>query len=260
MKKFFFLSALSLLFLTSTVAQNVGNTAPDFSFKDFSGNDFQLSENLGKVVFIFTFGNSCPSCLAFGNETETMVNNVYGNRDDFVAVGVDFWNSSSSNTSVSNFAQQTGITYPLLVKGGDMAANYNTTYDRLLVVDHEGILRHKGNTLARNDLDNAIAVIEEYLGTLSTFSPAGMDFNAKAFPTPADREVNFSFNLDKSSEVEIELFNSLGQPQNPGFRNKLPAGRNEIKLSISSLNEGLYFYVIKQDSRSITTGRMIVKR
>ena len=50
---FLFVLALS----TSLLAQNIGETPPDFSLKDLSETDYVLSENKGKVIMIFLFPN-----------------------------------------------------------------------------------------------------------------------------------------------------------------------------------------------------------
>lgn len=259
MKKIVLPLLLISLLITQAVAQDVGDPAPDFSFDDYTGNTFTLSDHKGKVVFIFTFGNTCPSCLGFGNQTETKVNEVYGNRDDFVAVGVDTWNSSSSNTSVEQFASQTGIEYPLLVKGGDMAVEYETTYDRLLVVDKEGILRHKGTTLATNDLDNAINVIEEYLEQMATNLKEEILLKHRIYPVPAKENLSFEFTLGERSYVSFSIFNALGEKLNVEYSGSFSAGLNQKNFDVSSLKSGIYFYRLKVDNERFVTGKFSVK-
>lgn len=254
---------LSLMIIASftigVVAQQVGEPAPDFSFDDYEGNNFTLSDHEGKLVFIFLFGNSCPSCIGFGNKTETEVNDVYGDREDFVAVGLDMWNSSSTSTSVEQFANQTGIEYPLLVKAGDVAVDYSTTYDRLMVVDKQGILRHKGSTLASNDLDNAIAVIEEYIDAGVTSVDAGELVSLRAFPVPANDFLQISFVLEDEKTVTLEIFNSLGRKMDVFYEDHLPGGNNEISLSVSDLAEGLYYFRLST-GKAKYSGKVTVKR
>lgn len=258
MKKILLPILLNCLIIFTTWAQEVGNPAPDFSYKDYNGNKFTLSDQLGKVVFIFSFGNTCPYCLAIGNETETRINDVYGLRDDFVVVGVDTWNYSSTNASVEAFAEQTGIEYPLLVKGGDFEVLYKTTYDRVLVVDQDGILRHKSNKTTSSDLDNVIDVIEEYLSTVSV-TEKSVKSQVSVYPVPANDFVTIRFNLQKVSAVDLKLYNSLGQTAPAEFSGALPAGKNEIHLNVEELKEGLYFYIL-DSGNGITTGKILVKR
>jgi peroxiredoxin len=123
------------------MAQDVGDEAPDFSLTTLNGNSFTLSNYRGKVVFIFFFGYACPHCLANGNNTETGIYNIYKSYEEFEAVGVDTWNGN--NSGVSSFASTTGITYTLCLQAGALEATYQTTYDRIVVVDKEGIIRYK---------------------------------------------------------------------------------------------------------------------
>ena len=260
MKKYLLSIVLSGLLFAGLLGQNVGDPAPDFSFSDYNGNLFSLSDHQGKVVFLFTFGNTCPSCLAFGNQTQTRIQEVYGDREDFVAVGADFWNSSSTSASVSLFAQQTGITYPLLVKAGAMAEDYSTTYDSLLVIDREGILRHKGNSVASNDINNAIAVIDEYLmpATLGVQQNVLMKINT--YPNPVNDRLSLEFQLEQGAHVDIHLYNSLGQKESIDYNGWLPAGRNQVILNTSTLENGLYFYSFSAEGMDRIAGRIMVKR
>ncbi len=244
------------------LAQNVGDEAPEFSFNDTDGKAFTLSDHRGKVVFMFLFGNTCPSCLGFGNQTETKVNQVYGSNENFVAVGLDIWNSSSTVTSVNNFAESTGITYPLLVKAGAVAQSYGTTYDRLIVVDQEGIIRFKGTTLASQQLDDAIEVIDEYLMLASNgiFNVNGSDRILEVYPNPADDHVNIRFSLAGDSRVSLSLWNSLGQETGIRQEETFGPGEQELRVNTAALNNGLYFYRLDTRKDEILTGRVIVKR
>ncbi|NNE70834.1 MAG: redoxin domain-containing protein, partial [Rhodothermales bacterium] len=127
-------------------AQNVGDAAPAFSYPALGGGQISLADHSGKVVFVFLFGNTCPFCLAIGNQTESEINAVFGSNPSFQAVGLDLWTSSSTTASVTSFRNRTGITYPLGLQAGGMASLYGTTYDRLLVIGADGTIRYKGSS------------------------------------------------------------------------------------------------------------------
>jgi hypothetical protein len=112
---------------------------------------------------VFTFGNTCPSCIAIGPEVEQNIHQAFKDNPDFVIVGLDTWDTSSSTASVTGFKNSTGITFPLAIKASSVAALYQTTYDRLLVIDKNGILRHKGGVVVSNDLNNALEIIQTRL-------------------------------------------------------------------------------------------------
>ncbi|NJK85193.1 MAG: TlpA family protein disulfide reductase [Bacteroidales bacterium] len=112
--------------------QNVGEPAPDFTLNVLNGGQFKLSDQKGKVVFIFVFGYNCPHCKANGPNTQTGIYEMFMDNSSFVAIGVDTWNGNSSG--VESFKATTGITYPLGLNASSIESLYSTTYDRILVV------------------------------------------------------------------------------------------------------------------------------
>ncbi len=52
MKAIFFL----FIFILSVFAVNIGETAPDFTLKQYQGENVTLSDYRGKVVYLFFFG------------------------------------------------------------------------------------------------------------------------------------------------------------------------------------------------------------
>jgi cytochrome oxidase Cu insertion factor (SCO1/SenC/PrrC family) len=78
------LSLFLLNFVGNIDAQSVGDQAPDFTLSTVNGTSFTLSNQQGKVVFIFIFGYACPHCLANGNNTQTGIYQKYKNNEDFV--------------------------------------------------------------------------------------------------------------------------------------------------------------------------------
>ena len=64
MKNIFTFLIAALFTLNVASAQNVGDVAPDFTLKDLSNQDYKLSDNRGKVVFVFLVGYNCSLCIA----------------------------------------------------------------------------------------------------------------------------------------------------------------------------------------------------
>jgi peroxiredoxin len=141
----------------------VGDVAKSFSYTGLDGSTIALENYSGKVLFIFTFGNTCPTCEQAGRQIETEVTDVFSGNEDFAAIGLDQWNSSSSESTVQAFKNLTGISFPLAIQAGDFSTLYQTTYDRLIIIDKEGIIRFKGTNLAGTDLNSAIQKLNELL-------------------------------------------------------------------------------------------------
>lgn len=251
-----------LLFLFTTVnAQKVGEKAPDFSYSDLEGNIHSLSAYAGKVVFIFAFGNSCPYCKDVGNETETKVQQVFGQRNDFQALGLDTWDNTSSAATVGSFKARTGITYPLLLKAGSFEALYSTSYDRVLVIDQAGVLRHKSNLNTANDLGNAVVVIENLFLVAGLY---GTDEGlvkglGHVYPNPAQDQAGIRFTMEAEERVNIRIFNPLGQEVKRIVDGLFPAGEYSREFSTADLSPGVYILRM-ESSGNYFTRKMQVSR
>ncbi len=244
-KKLFIIGTLLLVLFSynSVKAQEIGETAPEFSYTDLEGTTHSLSDYKGKVLFLYVFGHGCPYCLAIGNDTETRVNQVYKQKPDFQAIGLDTW-SNSTVATVGAFRMTTGITYPLLLQASSFEQLYSTSYDRIIIVDSEGIIRHKNKSVAaEKDLDNAIAVLEELFLTMDV-DPAGQGLSnglAAIYPNPSNEQVNIRFNLSGHEQVSLRIYNPLGQEVSRIVDHKLPAGEHERTIQVSDFSPGIYF-------------------
>ena len=138
-----------------------GEVAPDFSLTDLDGNTRKLSDYKGKVVVLFLFGNTCPSCIAVGPQIQSKIADKYASNSNFVILGLDQWNGTKS--VVESFKSKTGIKFPLLLNASSVQDAYSTQYDRLLVIDKDGFLRFKGGQFATNDIDNVISTVDKHL-------------------------------------------------------------------------------------------------
>lgn len=136
------------------------NNALDFSLISDINLKVSLSDYKDKVVVLFFFGNGCTSCKAVSPDIQTTFVTNYSNTNVQV-IGLDAWDGNLS--SVQSFKSSSNLTFPLLLNASSVARTFDTSYDRLLVVDKKGVVRFKGEQLARNDINNAKKVVDEYL-------------------------------------------------------------------------------------------------
>jgi peroxiredoxin len=255
MKKIFSLLMMIALSAACLTGQDVGEDAPEFSYQSLSGDTVKLSDYRGKVVFLFLFGNGCPSCKIIGNDTETKVQKVYGERDDFQALGLDLWNSTSSVTTVTAFKSTTGISYPLLLQAGEMEEKYQTTYDRLLVIDREGKIRHKGTTVVSNDLDTAVAVIEGLYATTGTADLSGTGSPVLGIhPNPVEGEASIHLSLAQRAQVDHRIYSLTGREIMNLGAGTYPAGKHVWPVPAGDLPAGVYLL------RSMISGKAYIRR
>jgi len=251
-KTLIFVSFILITSLTETLnSQKINETAPDFTLYSLDGDTFTLSDHFGKVVFIYLFGHGCPYCRAIGPTIESDIYQKFKDHEDFEAIGIDLWDGTKNN--VINFQSKTGMSFPLLKKGSAMAVNYNTTYDRILVVDKEGILKHKGTTPAANDLDNAIQSVSDQLGlptTLENIEKNNVIVNH--YPNPVVENVKIRFSSNNAGQAKLVLYDISGKEIQTLFDGTTEAGINEINYNSFGLTKGIYFYKLDLDGKIIT--------
>ncbi len=140
---------------------SANSKAPEFSLVSLDGSTVKLSDYKDKVVVLFFFGNACPSCKAIAPSVESKLNTAFSSKTDYVILGLDQWDGN--NAAVESFKSTTKVTFPLLLKASAVAGSYNTTYDRLVVIDKAGIVAFKGTQIASNDIDKAVAKVNDLL-------------------------------------------------------------------------------------------------
>ncbi|UXP31551.1 redoxin domain-containing protein [Reichenbachiella agarivorans] len=211
MKKLTILFAL-IISCSGIQAQVVGDAAPDFTLDLLGGGSFKLSDQKGKVVSLFLFGNACPHCKTNGPNTETDIYSVYKNYVDFVAIGGDTWDGNSS--AVESFRTDTNITYPLGLKAGSLESLFSSTYDRLIIIDKEGIIRYKSDqNVTKAEAARASQVISEYLGDSQVLSiPAQEDsISVVLFPNPAIESLTIQSELLLTMDATLRVYNMTGR-------------------------------------------------
>lgn len=136
-------------------------SAPDFSLEALDGSTVSLSDFENKVLVMFFFGNSCPSCKAAAPKVQTDIADAFASNANVAIIGLDQWNGNSN--SVQGFKNTTGVNFPLLLNASSVASAYNTTYDRLIVVDQEGLIKFKGTQGASNDISAVVNKVKDLL-------------------------------------------------------------------------------------------------
>lgn len=250
--KLFTLLILALFFLTSTLkSQNLGDQAPDFVLQQLQGGNFTLSQQTEKVVFIFWLGNACPFCKSAAPSVTAQIMNSFQDRSDFVAIGVDTWDGSSS--AVNSFKSQTGLNVNYLLKGSSAALKWSTTYDRLAVVDKSGKIVFKGTQGASSDISGAKAAIETAFKVVTSISAVKEDANyLVAYPNPFDTQTTISFRLEKPSFVDLNVFDISGKKVRNLIRQNYPSGESTILFSNGEMGNGIYFLRLNTENQIIT--------
>jgi peroxiredoxin Q/BCP len=121
-----------------------GEKAPDFTLKDGEGNNWTLSENLGKViVLLFYPGDNTPVCTK-------QLCSVRDNWDDYAETGAEIIGiSTDSAESHKDFAEKHNFPFTLLSdEDGEVVGKYdakswipNKSARAVTVIDKDGIVQ-----------------------------------------------------------------------------------------------------------------------
>ncbi len=140
---------------------NSGGLAKNFTLKSLDGSSVKLTDFNRKVVVLYFLGNNCPYCKAVGPDLEKELNKNYSGKADYAILGLDVWDGNAS--TVQSFKDVTGISFPLLLNASGVGRDYDLTYDRLVVIDKDGRIAHKGTRAATNDIATVKSKVNELL-------------------------------------------------------------------------------------------------
>jgi peroxiredoxin Q/BCP len=123
---------------------NIGEMAPDFTLKDGDGNNWTLSENLGKIiVLLFYPGDNTPVCTK-------QLCSVRDNWDNYKDTGAEIIGiSTDSVESHKDFAEKHNFPFTLLAdENGEVVEKYDAkswlpgkSARAVTVIDKEGVVR-----------------------------------------------------------------------------------------------------------------------
>ena len=257
MKRIYFLF-LSGLLSSLLNAQKVGDPAPEFTFYDPAGTYYSLEQFRGRIVLLFTLGNECTSCIAAGPLVEELYQEF---EEEIAALGLDFWNSTSSITTVNQFILKTGLTFPVLLKAGSLASDYSTTYDRLIVINRKGEIAFKGDRIAALDVDDARQVLESLVNPSAVYElpeiPRKLNLSQN-FPNPFNPGTRIDYRLPEDGWVRLKVYTLLGQEAAALIDRFQTAGEYSILFEPGNLPDGVYFYRLEV-SGNIITRKMVIQ-
>ncbi|WP_243290109.1 thiol-disulfide oxidoreductase ResA [Bacillus sp. FJAT-47783] len=97
-------------FIVSKEKVQVGSKAPDFVLNDLQGDSYKLSDFAGKGVFINFWGTWCEPCKREMPYMERQYKHYKNEGVEILAINV-----GESKIAVENFANQHGLTFPIVL-------------------------------------------------------------------------------------------------------------------------------------------------
>ena len=108
-----------------------------------------------------------------------------------------------------------------------------------------------------NNPADSVCLILTYSGTTGLESiPSNQSAISKPYPNPASSDISFHYNnANAGSKAELKIFNMLGSQVK---EIQLPESRATVKIDISDLKSGLYFYTYFVGGKSVSSSKVMV--
>ncbi len=86
-----------------------------------------------------------------------------------------------------------------------------------------------------------------------------MNANIKNFPNPFNPTTLINYQLPKISEVELSIYNTIGQKVVTLVSVRQNAGYHQVEWDASGHTSGVYFLILKAGSFSSTQKMLLIK-
>ena len=253
-------------------------TAPDFTITDTDGVEHSLYADYlyqGKTVVIDLFFADCPPCHGLAPILENIYQDWGAGEHDVQFIGLTGDPGGFDNDiKVRIFEAQTGITYPSASNQGggpDAAQPYTSMnnqfgtfqgFPTIVVIAPDGTVQFE--VVLGND-PNATALINQAINNTGATHPSEITDVEGAlpifdeltvYPNPARDFASVNFNLNENADVNIQVFNMLGQSALEVFNGNKYPGYHQVDFNPSSLSPGTYFIRITAND-SVQTTRLV---
>lgn len=153
-------------------------------------------------------------------------------------------------TTVKNQWEQLTFDYLQITPGGLVAP---TDIDKIIILLHPN--SSDRDTMYFDDITGPPLINVQ---GIETGDPLTFSLGQNS-PNPATTETIINFNLIANGLVQIELYNSLGIKVKSVADNYYHSGKHSVKVVTNDLVNGIYYYVLKSNNKSIAK-KMIVSR
>jgi len=254
-----------LLLIISFLAINFANAqyATNFNCADCSSINHELFTELdaGKII-VLCWVMPCGSCVGPSKTTYAVVESFKTTNPNKVFMYLCDDVANTSCTSLNSWANSNSLTNAIRFSDAKIKmTDYGTTgMPKIVVVgsSNHKVYYNSNNTVNGTTLQTAInTAISE--STVNEIEISENKSNINLFPNPSKSISNLNIYLEKTTAVEISIYNQVGQKVTNVFNGKLNAGENNLELNTSELSAGLYFININ-DSEGFKVIKLIVSK
>ncbi len=254
------------LFLSLITFGLFAQTAPDFTVTDTHGVEHSLYEdylNQGKTVVLDLFFVNCGPCNTLAPLLEP-VYQEWGAGEGSVQFISLTSEPNDTDPIVIGFEEQHGTTWPAVSAdgGGPEAVQAYTDhqfgqfvgYPTLVIIAPDGTVQF--DPWVNNNYEGTIELLNEWIENTGASRPISniVDLdNVSSFsinPNPVASIANLNLVVDKQSQTNVAVFNTLGQQIKTIYSGTLNAGIQKISMNSADLTPGTYFIKVSMDGES----------
>jgi myo-inositol-hexaphosphate 3-phosphohydrolase len=85
------------------------------------------------------------------------------------------------------------------------------------------------------------------------------DLKLNIYPNPFNNSAKIYFSLPKASNIELKVYNILGEKLHEITRGKYNAGDHQISFNSSGFGSGIYILLLSTDSQILSKKMIILK-
>jgi len=260
-KKLILLFTVALI-MGSTTAQTSLTEAVDINVKTIYGEAislFPLLDIENQIVVIDFFSTTCGPCIDYAPDFQACYEKFGYNEGNVYFLGINWGNN---NIGVIEFDSIYGLTYPTASGtegGGNIAFGiYDiVSYPTVIVItpDHTIVEQYIWYPNEENITNAVIAA-----GGINVSTPdiISTKQEAKIFPVPVQNIGTIEFEIQKSTNIQISIFNLIGQQVYISDIQRYTEGNTQINFSVDNLENGYYFVKVDSEMGPITTARISV--
>jgi hypothetical protein len=239
MKKSIFLSAVTLFLGITTIGQT---TATNFTADDCDGTSHTLFDELdaGKII-VMTWVMPCGPCAGPAISAKT-VSETYGALDNVVFYLIDDY-ANTACSSLTAWAGNNQLGGATTFSSSEISmSDYGTNGMPKTVVlgcrDHKIYFNSNNGT---DGIEDAIDLAIAECPTAGTDEKVSTNFKLSIYPNPAQNDFTLKYNLSQNSDVNINIFNLLGEKvKTISLNEKQLAGQHKLNVDVSDIPNGVY--------------------
>jgi hypothetical protein len=233
------------------VTQQVNNWVN--SGKNFSYfNDFHSTKN-GTTCFIYRCGSSLvPGFISqtfYDNQTAFL--NLIGNNCPLININYPSSISTSSATTVSrqymiaNYQHLSPKFLSFLYEGVNVFVSYGPYIGQTMTIELEHLT---GEGFGES-------LYQFYVAPLLSIDDPDKIVNkfklVSVYPNPFNPETTFKINIQKSQNIKLDIYNSLGQHVKNIINERKSKGQHYIKWNANDLSTGTYYFQLITHDKSV---------